>query len=281
MNTKEPGARRGFRDYREVLKDILLQRQQRNPQYSLRAFARDLGCTYSTVAEVLAKRKGISPKRARIVVERLDFSDHEQELFLLSVQKLHSRSPVDRKTASRQMRQKIKTSTTWLVDDQFKIVADWQHYALLEFLSWSPHQSLSNREIAEAMSLPEALIEVSLMRLERLNLLTRQVKGRETHRSPSESESWAVENVSSAARREHHRQLLEKAKESLTNHAATEREFQSVVFSGSMSELAEFKHKFREFVENWMESRESKSGPDVFAMGLQVFPIHKDQGVQE
>jgi uncharacterized protein (TIGR02147 family) len=267
-----------FRDYREVLKDALLKRQQRNPHYSLRAFARDLNCTYSSVAEVLAKRKGLSTTRAKKIVERLDFSAAEQELFLLSVQKLHARSPHERKSASRELRQKIKSTSTMLSDDHFRLVADWSNYALLEFLAWPEHQSLDRGEIAERMNLPKSLVNDHIDRLLRLNLLQQEKVNGVTKLLPSESESWAVENVSSAARREHHRQLLEKAKESLDLQAATTREFQSIVFSGSMSELAEFKTTLREFVEAWMESREGKVGPDVFSLGLQLFPLHQDKG---
>jgi plasmid maintenance system antidote protein VapI len=49
-------------DYKEHLEFILDQRRQRNPSYSLRAFARDLRIDPSDLANIMKGKKKVTPK---------------------------------------------------------------------------------------------------------------------------------------------------------------------------------------------------------------------------
>ena len=59
--------------YRDVLKEMLGTRVASNPNYSLRAFARDLGISASTLSHVLSLRKGLSTKSATQVAKKMFF----------------------------------------------------------------------------------------------------------------------------------------------------------------------------------------------------------------
>ena len=47
------------------------QRRLRNPRYSLRAFARDLGSDHSTLSQILRQRRPLSSRMATMLGERL------------------------------------------------------------------------------------------------------------------------------------------------------------------------------------------------------------------
>lgn len=49
---------------RTALKEVLAQRKEKNPSYSLRAFARHLSMSPSFLCEVASGRKGLSRERA-------------------------------------------------------------------------------------------------------------------------------------------------------------------------------------------------------------------------
>lgn len=73
----------------EVLKQTLDDRQQRNKQYSLRAFAQDLDLDHSYLSKVLNKKKFLSLSHAKVVADRLSLGSDDTELFFVSVSKHH------------------------------------------------------------------------------------------------------------------------------------------------------------------------------------------------
>jgi transcriptional regulator with XRE-family HTH domain len=54
-----------------VLNSEFRRRSERNPRYSLRAFARDLGSDHSTLSQILRGRRSLSPRMVRQFGSRL------------------------------------------------------------------------------------------------------------------------------------------------------------------------------------------------------------------
>lgn len=73
-------------DYRSILKIQLQRRQELNPKYSLRAFAKKLEISPSKISELLSGKKKLSIKRAENIANRLGLIGKERELFILSTQ---------------------------------------------------------------------------------------------------------------------------------------------------------------------------------------------------
>lgn len=69
-----------------ILKNELTQRISRNPNYSLRAFARDLELSPSFLSEVINSRKRLSHRTATKIGQRLAFTEHELSRFLSCVE---------------------------------------------------------------------------------------------------------------------------------------------------------------------------------------------------
>ena len=68
-------------DYREWLQNELKARCLRNPQYSLRAFARDLNFSPAFISYVLAGQKGLSVSSATRIAKVIGFSEVDRETF--------------------------------------------------------------------------------------------------------------------------------------------------------------------------------------------------------
>ena len=84
-------------NYRLILKDHLRRRQEINPRYSLRAFAKKLGISPSKVSEVISGKKRISVERGEDVAKKLGLLGKEYELFVISVQLESTSKKTDKK----------------------------------------------------------------------------------------------------------------------------------------------------------------------------------------
>lgn len=73
---------RQFSDYREYLLTYLEKKKKNNVQYSMRAFARDLGISPSTLSETLNRHHGLTPKSSEKIADRLNLSASEKSHFL-------------------------------------------------------------------------------------------------------------------------------------------------------------------------------------------------------
>ena len=92
-------------DYRNTLRQELVNRCDRNPRYSLRAFARDLSLDPARLSDILNAKKGVYrlrlPKASRAVSGSIR---KKTELFCASVEALHARSKAARQAAKSKLR---------------------------------------------------------------------------------------------------------------------------------------------------------------------------------
>lgn len=86
-------------DYRKALAKELLRRRQRNPRYSLRAFARDLIVPASMLSEILNRRAGLSHATALRLINKIELPKEEVGAFLNSVILHHARDEQKRTDA--------------------------------------------------------------------------------------------------------------------------------------------------------------------------------------
>ncbi len=91
------------RDYQQILIGELEYRRSRNAGYSLRAYARDLKMSPSSLCEVMNRKKGVSQSKARKLGHRLRLSEDLLEVFVLSARAQHARASVDRESAAREL----------------------------------------------------------------------------------------------------------------------------------------------------------------------------------
>lgn len=85
--------------YQDFLLEEFRSRRSRNPHYSLRAFARDLGMPASKLSQNLRGLCGISVAKAEKIAAKLQMRDDEKHLFLALVESQHARSRVARQQA--------------------------------------------------------------------------------------------------------------------------------------------------------------------------------------
>src|SRR3989344_2783858 len=104
---------------RNLLHNTFLQKQKKNSAFSIRAFAKQVGLSPGSLSEFLRGKRNISYKLAQKVVETLTIPPDEAKTIL---------------SESFNRKENFKINYTELDMDQYYIIADWFHFAILSLV---------------------------------------------------------------------------------------------------------------------------------------------------
>jgi uncharacterized protein (TIGR02147 family) len=257
-------------DYREQLKQELEARTLRNPKYSLRAFARDLGLSPSRLSHVLSGHFGLSKIAAETVAQKLGLSNDEQRYFCDLVESAHARSPVKKKLAKQRVKARL-TAVTPMSADAFAAVSAWYHFAIMECLDLPPSE-LSVESIAKSLDIKAEQVKTALERLVRLGLVKKEGRNfKKTKLLFANPEGIPSESV-----KRFHEQMLEKAVVALRVYPVEKRDFSNLVVSVAQSDLPELKRRiksFRQEIDDLLTTTSKKDS--VYNLSIQLFPLTK------
>ena len=102
-------------NYKDILKQQLIKRQEVNSRYSLRSFAQKLSLSPSKLSEILAGKKRLSFARAEEIAEKLGLTSREKEIFILSAKLESSSKTIDKveiKTQLKVLQQEVNNNKT-------------------------------------------------------------------------------------------------------------------------------------------------------------------------
>jgi uncharacterized protein (TIGR02147 family) len=255
-------------DYRQMLRRELETRCQRNPRYSLRAFARDIGLSPSRLSHVLGGRFGLSRAAAAQIAARLSWPSRQRELFCVLVESQHARSNVRRQAAQARLKG-LHAHYRALDDDSFRVIADWYHFALLELVNVEGFVN-DDRWISRALRISIHEARAARARLLRLGML-REERGR----LRAEASFFANPGGDpSESIRKAHRQLLEKATLALAVDSVDQREFQGLLLGFDTSLLKEVKASILDFRDGFDSRFGAACRKDsVYALTIQFFKV--------
>lgn len=265
------------RDYRQILKGELERRCLRNRRYSLRAFARDLDLSSARLSEILNSKTGLSREKAETVCSILGFNDEEKEFFCNLVESEHARSKTKRELAQARLTKYQAAQYNSLEVDHFKAISDWYHFAILELMNLKRYQC-DPRWIASALKIQEIEAKLALERLERLGLITKK----RNKYVPTESFSSAQSAVPSEAIRNFHRQILQKALDSVDLQSMERRELGAVVMAIDEKDLPRIRERVRDFRralnQEFTQTQEKNS---VYCLATQFFELSNEIGANK
>lgn len=255
--------------YQDFLLEEFRSRRSRNPHYSLRAFARDLGMPASKLSQNLRGLCGISVAKAEKIATKLQMRDDEKQLFLALVESQHARSRVAREQAHASLRQICEERLDEISLETFSAVRDWYHMAILEMTDIKGFRP-DPEWISTQLGLPVSMVNEAVQRLQALELLAIDEGGkwRQTHVTlelPS--------GVPSRTIREHHKQILTKAILALDETRVEKRDYSSQTFAFDDAGLNEIKNMIREFQRKLGKLSHQGQKNSVYVMSMQLFPL--------
>lgn len=262
--------------WQDFLKRHLDDRQRRNPSYSLRAFARDLGMSPSRISELLsAEDAPVSAASAEAMAVKLGYQDDELRFLVDLAVRVSSKSPLQRELAASRIQQfQGGESYRRLTTQQFALINRWYHFAILELVKF-PNFSADAGWIAAQLDISREQVLEALARLETIGLLYFE----DEHLVVAQRRNVVSSSTPAESIQDFHRQMLTLAEKALPSQDLEERDFSAVITAFSSSENAAYKKLLLESRRNLIdEAKRMSPEPDsVYALCVQWFRLSKHE----
>jgi uncharacterized protein (TIGR02147 family) len=157
-----------------------------------------------------------------------------------------------------------------LREEEFHLIADWYHFAILSLSELKSHRS-DPRWVAAQLGIPVQQASEALQRLIRLNIIEVQAGKIRQVMKPIKTTT----DVPSTAIRTYHRQNLERAKEKIEEVAIEDREYTSITMAISRRKIPQAKKLMTDFKRKLSTLLESGDKEAVYTLSLQLFPVSK------
>jgi len=159
-----------------------------------------------------------------------------------------------------------------LSEDTFSVINDWFHFAILELVKTEGFQSDASW-IAKRLSIHPTQAQAAVERLERLDFI--QISCNEISLK-SQNNTWANNEMTSAARKNLQKQLSMKATEAIEDIPFADRESGSLTIACSKELLPELKKKIQKFRREIHQFIEAHEKPDeVYQLVVSFYPLSK------
>ena len=252
-------------DIRVFLRARLEDHRVKNSAFSLRAFSRSLQLSPASLSQIISGKRSITYRTAKKISDQLGLTPLEERALLAAIDGGQSPDP-----------SALPKKAFQLEVDKFKIVADWYHFAILSLTE--VEKSKPNAVwISKRLGITPAVAKDAMARLVRMGLL--EIKG--TKWKQSTSPISVASGTSSSAIQKFHRQILERAAQSLEKDAVTDREFGAVTMAVNPDQIPKAKQMIQDFRKNLSQFLEQGPQTRVFTLAVQLFPIDTSDSVPQ
>jgi len=256
--------------FRTFLKSALAQRCAKNPSYSLRAFAKQIGLSPSHLSRVLNGTKMLSMAAAMNVAAELQLKEPELTHFIDLIQ-LELTNEDGRNIILERMEKRTRKQPVRTIDlEIFKVISDWHCLPLLELIKTKSFRS-DPKWMAKRLGVSVAEINETLDRLSRLGIIE-VVNNQIT--CISQDYIKTSNDIASAAVKKHHAQMIDKAAKALVEEPVEEREFQAFNFAFHPKQMKKAKQAIRDFAEKF-NAEYGGVGEEVYQLNVQFFKLTK------
>lgn len=235
----------------------LEERIQRNPSYSLRAFAKQLGISAATLSGILSGKRKLTAEMMGKIGFALNLApeevwDHQRQALG------HVENPAHAKFVE-------------LSQEMFMIVSEWYHLTILELMKLSDFEPNANW-ISKRLGVNSNQIKIAIDRLQRVGILeihgnvwVDKTDGFTTHYNPQQT---------SEAKKRYQKQILEKSMESLERDDYSIRDHSSTTMAINTKDILKAKKEIQAFRKKLCELMESSPRPDeVYQLQVGFFPL--------
>lgn len=262
-----------YENYRDFLQDELVRRTSVNRAYSLRAFARSLGLSSGELSEILNGKRALSSKSAIKISKAMGLSSMELKHLLKLVSKTKEielgKEEYQDLFSSNLKQQKLSS-------DQFDIVSEWYHFAILN-LADSKDFEWSYTYISKKLNIKPYEVKVAIDKMVNVGLIEKMVskQGKTSYRV-SEKYVMSGEDIPSKAVRNYHRQILQKAIESLEVQTVDERDITGIGLTIDKKDLTKIKKEISDFQDMIVEKYSKGKKERVYKLEVALFALSEE-----
>lgn len=276
-----------FNDPVDFLQASLTQTQKQNPQFSLRAWSRQLGQAQPALLSMVLNRKrkllpSLGVKLGESFKKRSQMSEQELRYFNLLVVYANAGSAEEKLLYQKllaSLRPDQSFSTLQL--DQLRAVQEWYHFAVLEMTELTEFSKVSPRNVPKWMSskldeVSPSEIKEAIDRLLRLGLLEANTKGQ---LSKTKSKLATPTDIPNRSIRTFHAEMLRRATIALESQAIDHRDITGHLMPISVNKLPQAKILIRNFRTELAELlKPDSSKQSVYFLGIQLFDLLTGKG---
>ena len=259
--------------FRNILNQALKLRAERNPRYSLRAFARDLGLSASRLSEIINGGHLPTVETARQIAKSLKFDRTRATYFCNLVRREHCHNRQELKEIDKSIAAYQKTTSSYnrLKSDSFRVIQDWHHLAIVELLSLERFENAGPDDIARELGLEIRTTKDAINRLLRVGMIKRDPENKFIITAKNNLVSF---DIPSASIRSFHKQTLGRAISALDLQPITDREFQSTFVAIPRSALPRLRQKIEQWVDDMVgEARSAYPKEELYCLSVQFFGL--------
>ncbi len=237
--------------YREILKDIFVQKISKNPCYSLRAFARDLDISVSYLSEVLTSKKTLKPSYIDQVISKINLDEESAIIFRESCL----------------FENQGKSTLKEISKEDFNDINDPLVFALLstffleDFVNdvmWISQRLRISQE--KCHQLIQALVEKDIL----------EIKDGQISRK---SLNYIVKNFSNPQKlREFHKKCLTQIDQSLTNMPSEKIHLNHLCFAINPDKISTFREKTNKYLDEIEKLMETGPQKDLYSLAVYLTP---------
>lgn len=251
--------------FRTYLQQEFVKRTAKNPSYSLRAFAQQLGMNHATLSSLMSGKRSITESTVSKLASALNLSPEELSRF--------KNSDANEKGTG--------SSYFMIQQDAFAAMSEWYFDAILE-LCQIPNFRLEANIIAKSIGITALQAKIALETLERLDLLTQDNKGKYKLQHQN-SINILDPDFTSAANRKYQKSVLGKSVEALETVDRKKRDHTSTTMAINIKDLPKAKEliqKFRHDLNAYLQRAGAK--PDeVYQLQVSFFPLTQNLEKEE
>ncbi len=251
-------------NFRSLLQEELVDRCRRNPNYSLRSFARSLKVEPSALSQMINGKRPITEKMKLRLGSALGIGTDQL-------------SKIPNSDIAAVASLKNNTEVQKLTLDTFATISDWYHYAILELTHVIGFQS-DPQWISQRLGITKSEVNIALERLLRLELLKKDAKGKWIDASENGELTQLTSAQTSDAARKYQTQLLELSKHAVQEVPLSQRNHTSVTLCFDPGDMSKAIARITEFRRAFARDFQPKKAKEVYQLQISLFPLTKSKG---
>lgn len=264
-------------DYRIFLRDLIVEKQKKNPRLSLRNLARTFDIHVSHLSMVLQGKRDFSVDAIERVSDCLQLGDESSKRLLLLHKLTMTKSPVLKEKVIAELNT-LPSSVLPHRDitvDQFRVISEWYHLPI-HILIDMPSFEFSEKAVSTLLGISTLEVQQALERLEALDLIERSPEGK--YRRTTEILKIHSPDKDDALRK-HHTTMFQKGIESFTEQSPDTRLTSSMNLAFSTSGLKKAKALLNRTKKQLSEiATESAKEKKLYHLNLNLFSLMKTGG---
>ena len=263
----------GMNDFVAILVQDFAQKRIRKENYSLRAYARHLGVSHSTLHALMTDGSGGSSKLIEKIGEKIGLSKSEKEYFahlasLNVIKDSKKRAEILQKIALLDTRYNILGH-----EEQTQVFCKWYGFAVMELIK-TKDASLDPAWIAKKLRITRSEVEKTLDALQKLEIIEIQENGQLLVKK----DYVELSPTTVLPTRELHQVMIGKAGEAAMAQPKETRSFSETVLRFRKSDMEEVHQFISKFRREFALKFESGTGHDsVYSLNVNFFRLDSEE----